>query len=465
MVTERSLRILLVDDEGVIQETLGSFLRAAGQQVDDARDGRAAVQAVEACRYDLTLVALEMSGLDAPLLAEKLEKVRPGMPVITITGRLDLAMAVHVLRLAAAAFLTKAGKLAELDAVLEKSLRLSRLHGDNRRLRGAIRGIQALARDGTFDGRLVGNSPATQKVRQQIHELVEARCETILITGETGTGKEVVAREIHFQAASPEDPFVAVSCPALPDSLVESELFGHAKGAFTGAEKDRIGYFEMANGSTLLLDEAWGSVTGRPGQDPPRAGDPQPATRGRLRRHCHPGASDRRYQRLLGRLRCRGAVPARPLLPAQRLQDSLGTAPRAPRGHPAPGRAFPGGFCGAAESSARRLLGGRQGQAPGLRLPRQRPRTPLPVRAGRHAAPVRPDPCGRRPVAGRGACAPPRPRPTATHTAARSSAPWKESTGTAGRRHTAWVSHTRPSATRCRNSASRGSTPASHATK
>ena len=102
----------------------------------------------------------------------------------------------------------------------------------------------------------MGTSPATQKVRRQIREVVEAGCETILITGETGTGKEVTAREIHFQASSPGDPFIAVSCATLTDSLVESELFGHVKGSFTGATEDRMGCFELADGSTLLLDEA-----------------------------------------------------------------------------------------------------------------------------------------------------------------------------------------------------------------
>ena len=206
--------------------------------------------------YDLALVDLQMPGMDGFSLAEKLEKMRPEMPVVIITGHPDLEIAVRALRLGAADFLTKPVKLAKLDAVLEKSVRLSGLRRDKRRLRGAIRGMQAPSRAGAAQGVLVGNSPAMQEVRRQIREVVEAACETILITGETGTGKEVVAREIHFQAATPEDPFIAVSCPAMPDSLVDSELFGHVKGAFTGATEDRVGYFEMADGSTILLDEA-----------------------------------------------------------------------------------------------------------------------------------------------------------------------------------------------------------------
>ena len=102
---------------------------------------------------------------------------------------------------------------------------------------------------------LVGHSPATQQVRERIRQAVDANVDTILLTGETGTGKEVVAREIHFQGSSEENPFIAVNCSAFPGSLVESELFGHVKGAYTDATADRAGYFEMADNGTLLLDE------------------------------------------------------------------------------------------------------------------------------------------------------------------------------------------------------------------
>ena len=118
---------------------------------------------------------------------------------------------------------------------------------DNRRT--SQRNPQTQSRD------LVGNSPATQQVRERIRQAVKANVDTILLTGETGTGKEVVAREVHFQGSSEERPFVAVNCSALPESLVESELFGHVKGAFTDATTDKPGYFEMANHGTLFLDE------------------------------------------------------------------------------------------------------------------------------------------------------------------------------------------------------------------
>ncbi len=164
-------------------------------------------------------------------------------------------IAIQALRLGATDFLTKPIKFFELDCVLEKSGRIRALRQEKRHLRETIRGLQTLDDIRTRSRHIVGNSQATHRVREQVRQVVEAQCDTILITGETGTGKEVVAREIHFQASSDESPFIAVSCPALPESLVDSELFGHVKGAFTGATTNRAGYFELADSGTLFLDE------------------------------------------------------------------------------------------------------------------------------------------------------------------------------------------------------------------
>ena len=251
-----SLHILLVDDEKIVRQTLGDYLLDLGHLVDEACDGPTAIGAIEAHEHDLALIDVRMPGMDGFDLLSKAKKLRADMPVVMITGNADMETAIQALRAGAADFLLKPVKLPELDAVLEKCLRLREVHRDRRRLRQAIRGIQGCGAVGSMEGSLVGTSPATQQVRQQIQEAVEAGCETILITGESGTGKEVVAREIHFQASSPGDPLIAVSCAAFTDSLVESELFGHVKGSFTGATEDRMGCFELADGSTLLLDEA-----------------------------------------------------------------------------------------------------------------------------------------------------------------------------------------------------------------
>ena len=250
-----SLRILLADDEDSVRETISGYLRELGQQVDDVSDGIAALKSMEAVDYDLGLVDVRMPGMDGFTLLKKVQEIRPELSFVIITGHGSMEMAIQALRMGAADFLTKPVKLLELDAVLEKAMRIRELRQDRRHLRETIGGIQASDDFRTRNRSLVGSSTKTKKLRSQIRQAVEAKCETILITGETGTGKEVVAREIHFQGSSDDRPFIAVSCPALLDSLVESELFGHVKGSFTGATGDRAGYFELSDEGTLFLDE------------------------------------------------------------------------------------------------------------------------------------------------------------------------------------------------------------------
>ena len=249
------LRILLADDEEIVHQTIGDYLCECGHQLDRVYDGASALEAVEEHDYDLALVDVRMPRLDGLDLLEKAQEVRPEMSIVIITGHGRMEMVIQALRLGAADFLAKPIKLLELDAALEKALQIRELRQDKRHLREIIRGIQTSEELRSRNRRFVGDSPETRLVREQIRLAVEAGCDTILITGDTGTGKEVVAREIHFQGGPEDSPFIAVSCPALPDSLVESELFGHMKGAFTGATADRAGYFELADGGTLFLDE------------------------------------------------------------------------------------------------------------------------------------------------------------------------------------------------------------------
>jgi len=248
-----SLHILLVDDEEVVHKTIGDYLREFGHQVDDVDDGASALQKIAAHEYDLALVDVRMPGMDGLSLLARIQETYPEMSVVIITGHGDMETAVQALRLGAVDFLNKPIKLLELDAVLEKSLRVRHLRQEQRRLRATIGGLQAADELRMPNRRFIGTSAATRQTRREIQQALAA--DTILITGETGTGKEVVAREIHFQTGGEDRPFIAVSCPALPESLVESELFGHEKGAFTGAIEDRSGYFELANGGTLFLDE------------------------------------------------------------------------------------------------------------------------------------------------------------------------------------------------------------------
>ena len=250
---EGSLNILLADDEKIVHQTLTDHLRNLGHQVDSVYDGLAALEAIRIGDYDIAAVDIRMPGMDGITLLGKIQEIRPDVSVVIITGHGNMDTAIQALRLGAADYLEKPLKLLELEAVLERAGLVHELRRDKRHLRETIGGIQAPV--GLRERHFVGTCSATLKVRRQIRQAVEARCDTILITGETGTGKEVVAREIHFQASSYESPFIAVSCPALPDSLVESELFGHVKGAFTGATADKAGSFELADGGTLFLDE------------------------------------------------------------------------------------------------------------------------------------------------------------------------------------------------------------------
>jgi two-component system, NtrC family, response regulator AtoC len=251
----KPLLILLVDDDEVVHATIGGYLRAAGHRVWDAFDGAAAVQQLEKQEYDLALSDIQMPLLDGLAFLAKAQEVRPDLPVVLITGHGTMETVIEALRLGAADFLSKPFDLRELDAVIEKCLRIGSLRKEKRHLRATLGGLQTLE-DRRGPGRtFIGASEASRRVREQIRQAVAAGCDSLLVLGETGTGKEVVAREFHFQACSDDSPFIAVSCPALPDTLVESELFGHVKGAFTGAAQDRAGYFELADGGTLFLDE------------------------------------------------------------------------------------------------------------------------------------------------------------------------------------------------------------------
>ena len=255
MARTPALRILLVDDEQIIHETLGEYLVDIGAQVTSLFDGNSAVENIEGADYDLMLVDLRMPGIDGFGLLERVQQIQPEMSVVIITGHGSMDTAIQALRMGAADFLPKPIKLLELDAVVEKALRIRDLRKEKRHLRETIGGIQKTGGLREGNRALIGVSRATEALRDQIKRGVEADCDSILIEGEIGTGKEVVAREIHFQATSEQSPFIAVSCPALPEALVEAELFGHTKGAFTGAATDRSGYFEMADGGTLFLDE------------------------------------------------------------------------------------------------------------------------------------------------------------------------------------------------------------------
>ena len=238
-------RILIIDDEQNIRRMLRAFLEQEGFEVAEAAGGRAALEGLDATDPDLALLDLVMpGGPDGLVTLERLRTAKPDLEVIMMSGRATLADAVRATRLGAAQFLEKPlapeGVLSTVRTVLE----LARTRAENRTLRDAL-GVEAS---------LVGVSPAMDRVRSLIAQVAptEAR---VLITGESGTGKELAAQAIHRQGPRRRRPFVSVNCAAIPRDLVESELFGHERGAFTGATSSRRGKLELADGGTLFLDE------------------------------------------------------------------------------------------------------------------------------------------------------------------------------------------------------------------
>ncbi len=250
---KRSLNILLADDEEIVHATICDYLTDSGHKTESAYDGAAALELIKHGAYDLALVDVRMPKMDGMTLLGKIRKIQPELPVVIITGHGNMDITIQALREGAEDFLTKPIKFFELEAVLVKSLFISKLRQERTRLKEAIGGIQLSSY--SDNSRFIGVSEATGEIHEHIQRAVSANCDTILITGETGAGKEVVARAIHFNGGSPKSPFIAVNCPAIPEELIESELFGHVKGAFTGAVETKIGYFEMADNGTLFLYE------------------------------------------------------------------------------------------------------------------------------------------------------------------------------------------------------------------
>jgi len=249
---KKPLDIIIADDEDIVHKTIGDYLRDVGHKVTGVKDGRKALALIKSHDFDLALVDIRMPHMDGMKLLEEVQRIKPELSTILITAHANMETVIQALRLGAADFLNKPVKFLELDAVMEKAIRIRNLRQGRRHLRETIQSLQTSIK---ANHRLIGMSQATREVRDLIQQAVSARVDTVLLTGDTGTGKEVVAREIHTAACQDADPFIAVNCPALPESLVESELFGHVKGAFTGAINDKAGCFELADGGTLFLDE------------------------------------------------------------------------------------------------------------------------------------------------------------------------------------------------------------------
>lgn len=218
-----------------------------GHRVTVCPDGLTAVAALEKNIYDCIIVDLDMPGLDGIGVIAKCKQLAPETEAVVLTGKSSLDTAIAALRHGAFDYLTKPCRLIEIEALLKRVQEKRQLEQKNRALEHRVRSLEGTPR-------LIGDTKAMHKVRLLI-EKVAPTSSTVLILGETGTGKELVARALHEQSARAEMPFVAVNCGALPETLIESELFGHRKGAFTGADEHRVGLFEVAHGGTIFLDE------------------------------------------------------------------------------------------------------------------------------------------------------------------------------------------------------------------
>jgi DNA-binding NtrC family response regulator len=243
----KSLRILFVDDEKPLQELMRAELPRLGHEVTVCPDGKAAIKALEKSTFDAAILDLRMPGMTGIEVLEQLKAISPDTEAIVMTGHASMETAIDAMRLGSFDYITKPCKLTEIEAVLRRVTEKRDLEHKNLALLSRVRAAEG-------PSVLVGGSPAMAGVHRLIATVAPTES-TVLILGETGTGKELVARTLYQQSKRADMPFVPVNCGALSENLVESELFGHRKGAFTGADRDHKGLFEVANGGTLLLDE------------------------------------------------------------------------------------------------------------------------------------------------------------------------------------------------------------------
>ena len=254
--TATGARVLLVEDEPNMARTLAKILERKGYDVTTAPNGAEALTVLRERSVEVVITDLNMPVMDGMALLRQLQPDPPPAagerrllmpPTIVLTGHGSTQAAVEAMKLGAWDYLVKPCNPDELLMTLEQVLRVSDLERENRRLREVIERSQGF-------GEIIGQSPAMRQIYQAIEALAQ-NATTVLITGESGTGKELVARSIHTRSPRAERPFVALNCGAVSDTLLDSQLFGHRRGAFTGAAADHEGVFQAAHGGTLFLDE------------------------------------------------------------------------------------------------------------------------------------------------------------------------------------------------------------------
>ena len=246
-MSDSTKHLVLVEDEAALREVIAEQLRDHGYQVEAVESGEAALARLADFAFDILVTDLRLPGIDGSRLIEDALERYPDLIVVVISGYGTVKAAVDAIKRGAWDFVSKPFQIDELLLALKAALEQRRLKSENAYLRAQ------LDERHRFEG-IIGKSPAMQRLFQTL-ETVSATNSTVLITGETGTGKEVVARAIHHNGARRAQRFVAINCGAIPETLLEAELFGHVRGAFTGAIGNREGRFEQAHRGTLFLDE------------------------------------------------------------------------------------------------------------------------------------------------------------------------------------------------------------------
>jgi two-component system response regulator HydG len=246
-VENEKTQILLVEDDASVGTLLSLELKRRGYEVVLAKNGMDALKLLSSDSFDAVVTDLKLGDIDGLKVLEASKKSQPGTEVILITGHGSIDTAVAAIKAGAFDYLTKPVEPEELAIVLAKALERRRLLGEVERLREEVKGKFS------FEG-IVYASPLMQKVLDLVRKVASTDA-TVLVQGESGTGKELIARALHEKSPRKAGAFVAINCGALPEGLLESELFGHVKGAFTGADRNKRGLFEEASGGTLFLDE------------------------------------------------------------------------------------------------------------------------------------------------------------------------------------------------------------------
>lgn len=244
---DEKMSVMVVDDEKIVRESLFFWFEKDGYTVDTASSGLEALKKLEAYPFDIMFVDIKMPGMDGIELLEKIMTEYPDTAVIIITAYGSIESAINAMKAGASDYLLKPFKPKYLSLVMEKIMQQKRLTSEYNYLKGRLEKISR------FDN-IIGQSSPMMEIFKLIPEIAASDA-SVLLTGETGTGKELVAKAIHAKSTRSQYPFIAINCGSIPDTLLESELFGHRKGAFTGAIHTRKGFLEVVAGGTLFLDE------------------------------------------------------------------------------------------------------------------------------------------------------------------------------------------------------------------